>query len=299
MFRDMARRVPREHVGEAAFAHWLLNAGDRHVNNYLWSDGQVIPIDYGAAIYPTERTSSHWRDEQDALREAAGYGEGEWGDLPIPRHVAEAAVGNRDPIMALVENHAAKHHGGWLTAYPKRHVLRSFEGKLDAVARALQAAAGSPTLRQLGIDGTFNTPGTRQRLGREPGGVVRYAAPGEALSGRRGGTVGVLRIGFGRDDLGTVEFRGGEVLLRPNPGHEDELKERVEGWSRALGHDLENWLAWHVGKRHRPYGFWVEFADGRPNPKKWSQFDGVPEDVPRREGESLTEYAERLLALRP
>jgi hypothetical protein len=53
-----------------------------------------------------------------------------------------------------------------------------------------------------------------------------------------------------------------------------------------------------VAHRQAAHGFWVEFADRRPNPKSWSQFDGVPEDVPMLEGETTEQYTARLLSMR-
>jgi hypothetical protein len=158
-FRQMARALPPEQVGEAAFVHWLINAADRHFNNYLWSPTRVIPIDYGYSLWPRSDTRYQWDRLLDALRGVPDFPDDQWADIPIPRAVLEAAVVNMGGILTLVEEHAGRHHGWlqWLTGHGCRRVVEGFRRKLERVRDRISHRS-VVMLGDLGIEGRDAPP---------------------------------------------------------------------------------------------------------------------------------------------
>ena len=148
----LARSVPRNVIGNIAFANRAVAAGDRHSNNYLWQEGDVIPYDYEFSIYPRAATHPHW-ENAEGLRTLARYPLHVWSAIPVDRRLVESFVAHRAVVLDDAAAYAARHHGNETGNYAEPKVAAHYRRKLDGYERLLREKRGPLTLGDLGIMG--------------------------------------------------------------------------------------------------------------------------------------------------
>jgi hypothetical protein len=134
--------TPPDVAGRMAMANWLVNAADRHKNNYLLAPGGlVVPIDYGLSLYPRHPEDDFFDLGSDALTHRKHGLTDPY--QPLDKDMARRMLANRAGILEAVQEYA-------LPGYPPRRrqgMLEMLGRKFDILSSL--ARRRRPTLADL------------------------------------------------------------------------------------------------------------------------------------------------------
>ena len=148
--------APPEQLGTIAWGNWLVNAGDKHSNNYLYGEGRVHPIDYGYSLWPLDSLHEmHWH-ANDALLSQGKFTPREFAKLPVSRAAVERTLAAKEAIMEKL--HDLSGYYPFRGHYDGVRMLQHFEKKFARIAQILKRRKGPLTLGDFGIMGALPSP---------------------------------------------------------------------------------------------------------------------------------------------